>query len=205
MKKVWTLIVLLIVLSACGSGGVAETNSSAIALIIPTPVIPTAPIPTPTIALAPDLLLAYTDRGMNCPLMSDIVARVLQQELTLNVERREYENADQLFAALASYEKEKEIILTLCFLDPADREPYLAQYYDYITQIGGRISHNEQGKHLIMAKASIVIPLETRYPLLYEFFQSLDFANESFIEQDAQQWIETHRDQVEGWLGNKKD
>ena len=154
---------------------------------------------TPTKAPA-DLRFGVTDRGMNCPLMTEIVARILEEEQGVSVEIVEYETTDELFAALAS--KEKEIELTLCVADPEDRS-YITKHVGYIKQIGDAIWESEEAKWLVMVNGTFLNPLETEMPCVYDFFQKLNFDETDFQEQEAKTWVENHADAIDSWRSCK--
>ncbi|MGB0386399.1 MAG: serine/threonine protein kinase [Ardenticatenaceae bacterium] len=151
---------------------------------------------TTTPAVSADLRLGVTDRGMNCRLMSEIVALILEQERDRTVEIVEYESPDELFAALAS--KEKEIELTLCVADPQDRS-YITKHVGYTKLIGDAIWESEAKKWLVMVNGTFATPLETDMPCVYDFFQKLKFEETHFQEQDAQAWLEKHTDAIQSW------
>lgn len=156
-------------------------------------VAPTITIP----ARAADLRFGVTDRGMNCPLITEIVALILTQERDLTVDIVEYETADDLFAALA-LTQQKQIDLTLCFLDPQDRS-YIAKHGGYINQIGDTIWEREEKKSLVMVNGTFINPLKTQMPCVDDFFQKLNFAETPFQEQQAQAWLEKHTDAIQLW------
>lgn len=152
------------------------------------------PIPTPTVTATPisDLRLGYTDRGMNCPLITEIVALALEEELAMSVGRSEYETAEDLFAALAS----GEVNLTLCFLDPEDR-PYIKEYLDKMRREYGYISQDK--------KLGIMVNLNS-FRIIQEmqcvnlFFKKIDFESHDFQNSTAKQWFDSHPEIIESWV-----
>ncbi len=147
----------------------------------------------------PDLRLGYIDRGLNCSLMSEISALVLEKEFALNVETIEYETLDDLFALLASTKESERIDLTLCFLDPTDRS-YISKYFGFTKQLGGAYWQDGSNKLLIMANASIVAPLEKEQPCIYNFFRQIRFQPDDFKDTiDASTWIQNNRAKIREW------
>lgn len=157
---------------------------------------------TVTVTLTPanvDLRLGYIDRGLNCALMSEISALILEQQFGLEIETIEYDTADDLFAQLASTKESTQIDLTLCFLDPTDRS-YISKYFGFTKQLGGAYWQNESSKLLIMANASIVAPLQKENPCIYSFFRRVRFEPTEFEEvNDAATWIQNNRAKIRQW------
>lgn len=166
------------------------------------------PISTPTgssiaptaepVAMDVDLRFGVTERGLNCALMTEIVALVLEEEENLKVEIIYYDSPDELYEVLASNSGEGKIDLTLCFLDPDDR-PYIKEYVGFTTQLGTAYWQDESSKFLIMANATVIAPLEKNNSCVYNFFQNLKFTEPSFKEQDAKTWIDNHLSTVRSW------
>lgn len=145
-----------------------------------------------------DLRFGVTERGLNCPLMTEIAALVLEEKEDLKAEIISYNSADELYEALASNSEEEKIDLTLCFLDPDDR-PYIREYVGLTTQLGTAYWQDEASKFLIMANATVVAPLEKNNACVYNFFQNFKFAKVSFEEQDAKTWVNNNRPTVRSW------
>lgn len=203
-----TLLILLIVsllISACGM--TQSPTASEIGLIIPTPSQPTPvhinTLPEEAEAITaedePELLLGVTDRGMNCPLISQIVAHVLEEEAGLSVGIIEYESAEALFASLVGRSDQKEIDLTFCFLDPDDRD-YLKLYPTDLKQIGEAIWQAKASpeKLLIMVNSSVFVKIQKKH-CLHDILAHLIFHDASFEEQDVERWLETHGELVQSW------
>lgn len=169
-----------------------------------TPIVAVEPTKNVTPALTAtssnlDLRVGYIDRGLNCPLISQISALVLEQEFGLSVDTIEYETVEELFATLASTNKTERIDLTFCFLDPTDR-PYISKSFAFIKVLGHNYLQYESNKLLIMANAAIVAPLKKEMPCVYGFFQKLKFKASDFKQaQDAATWIQNNRAAVRNW------
>lgn len=166
---------------------------------LPNEVVPTetaTPTPTPSNA---DLRLGYIDRGLNCSLISEISALILEEQFALEIEIIEYDTLDDLFAQLASTKERTRIDLTFCFLDPTDRS-YISKYFGFTKQLGGAYWQNDSTKLLIMANASIVAPLQQENPCIYNFFRRLKFEQKEFEEvEDAATWIQNNRAKIRQW------
>jgi hypothetical protein len=221
MRKLFIVLILSLLISACGM--TQSPTASEIALIIPTPShshsdldshsdsqatpvhinTPATALPEEaeaiTVTPEPELLLGVTDRGMNCPLISQIVANVLEEEAGLSVGIIEYESAEALFASLAGSSDQKEIDLTFCFLDPDDRD-YLKLYPTDLKQIGEPIWHAEASaeKLLIMVNSSIFAEIHEK-DCLHDILHHLIFDDASFEEQDVERWLETYSELVQSW------
>lgn len=145
-----------------------------------------------------DLRLGYIDRGLNCSLMSEITALVLEKQFGLQIEIIEYESLDELFALLGSTSRER-IDLTLCFLDPTDRS-YISKYFGFTKQLGGAYWQDDSNKLLIMANASIVAPLQKDQFCIYSFFRQIRFEPDDFKDTtNAEEWIQNNRAKVRQW------
>lgn len=159
-------------------------------------------VPTQKATFTPsnaDLRLGYIDRELNCSLMSEISALVLEKQFALNVETIEYETLDDLFALLASTNQSERIDFTLCFLDPTDRS-YISKYFGFTKQLGGAYWQDDSNKLLIMANASIVAPLEKEQPCIYNFFRQIRFNADDFEDTtDASTWIQNNRAKIREW------
>ena len=196
ISQVLIVVLMLLVISACSQEPPENPYGFTAPLVVTPTKTPTAthtPTATNTPTSMPDLRLGYTDRGMNCPLITEIVELALEQELGLSVERIKYETADGLFGALAKRKEEREIDLTLCFLDREDR-PYIQRYFHDINPIGDAYRQNEW---LIMINVALVVPL--RGDCVYRFFENIEFEDTPFQEQDAKTWIQNHSDEVQSW------
>ncbi|MGB0385453.1 MAG: hypothetical protein ACPGWR_11570 [Ardenticatenaceae bacterium] len=174
---------------------IALADITPIATIEPTVTITANPSQTPSQA---DLRLGYIDRGLNCPLITEISELVLEQKFGLSVELIEFDTPDELFVTLASTTEAERIDLTLCFWDPKDR-PYISKYFGFTKQLGGAYWQDNSNKLLIMANAAIVAPLEKEAPCIYAFFQNIKFEEPEFEPQDAAMWINEHRKAIRSW------
>lgn len=174
----------------------ATENPSVTALANPT-AISIAPTAEPA-AMEVALRFGVTERGLNCPLMTEIVALVLEEKENLKVEIISYDSPSKLYEVLASNEGEEKIDLTLCFLDPDDR-PYIKEYVGFTTQLGTAYWQDDSSKFLIMANATVIAPLEKNKSCVYNFFQNFKFTESSFEEQDAKTWVDNHSSTVRSW------
>lgn len=220
MRTLLIVLITSLLISACGM--TESPTGSEVALVIPTPsqlsavdtpaVAPIEEAEVITVTPEPDLLLGVTDRGMNCPLISQIVAHLLTEEAGLSVRMIEYESAEALFAALAASDQpsplpimgEEEGVradLTFCFLDPADRS-YLKRYPTDLKQIGEPIWHAKGSpeKLLIMVNSAVFVDIHEK-DCAHDLLHDLRFDDASFEEQEVEPWLETHRELVESWGG----
>lgn len=214
MKKILAVMILLLfALSACSNLNQPEPTPD-ILLIIPTPVLPTPtatataipPIVTaePIVKATPGafhLTLGYFDREPACVAVTEMVARLLEEQVEdLTVERIEYDRrSNALYDVLAARTMAQEIDLTLCFFDPTDRI-YLRLFLDELKQIGATVWGDEEERMLIIANQKSRSKLKDERPCLYRFFQQLEFGDSSPDELEPERWLATHRDEVEAWL-----
>lgn len=153
---------------------------------------PTA-LPSAT-AIPIDLYLGDVDRGINCPFITEVAVLVLEQELNLNISVTHFDSADNLFNALA----QKEVDLTLCYLDPDDRAK-MKDNLGHMRQIGSTYWSDQQGKLQIWANGSSKAHLRDDMPCVLYFFEHLKITDIT-PDMPAQQWVQNHADQVQSWI-----
>ena len=213
MRNVLIIIVLSLVLSACGRQR-TDANAPSILLIIPTAThtaipIPTAteiaiptstPLPTSTPTPSPKplhLVFGVFEQEPACQLITKIVSEVLEENIAeASVETIQYDRrTNELFTKLAARKTVKEIDLTFCFYDPQDRI-YLRLFLDEIKQIGATLWQNEGMRMLIMANVESRMQLKQDHLCVYKFLQKLNFGKSAFPEQDVDQWVNQKREVV---------
>ncbi len=177
-------------------------------LVIPTPTIivseditstSSKPTYTPTTLPSPspiliDLHLGDVNRGMNCPFITEVVLLVLERELNLNISVTHFDSADNLFDAL----NQREIDLTLCYIDPDDRTR-MKDHLGHIRQIGSTYWSDEQGKLQIWANGSSKSYLRDEMSCVLHFFEDLKITDIT-SNITPQQWVQNHIDQVQTWM-----
>lgn len=202
----WLIGWLFLLMVACTQN--TQIPGSSTSLVIPTattivqvntietliePTQTATALPSPT-AIPIDLYLGDVDRGINCPFITEVAVLVLEQELNLNISVTHFDNADNLFNALT----EREVDVTLCYIDPDDRTK-MKDYLGHIRQIGSTYWDDQQGKLQIWANGSSKADLRDDMPCVLDFFENLKITD---ITSDipAQQWVQNHADQIQGWM-----
>ena len=138
-----------------------------------------------------DFRLGYTDRGMNCPLITEIIALILKQEEGVNVESLAYDSADELFAALA----QRDVDLTLCYIDPDDR-PQIKKRLGDIRQIGSHYWNDGPRKLQIWANGSAKVDLRDKMPCIIHLFEELNLMGLSFQEDNPKAWLQNYGNEI---------
>ncbi len=154
------------------------------------PSLPPSPTPAPV-----NLRLGYTERGMNCSFITEIVVLILKQELNLNIEVETFNTANDLFTALA----EQEIDVTLCYIDPDDRTKMKGRL-GCIRQIGVNYWSDGQSKLQIWANGRSKANIRNQMPCALRFFEDLKLTEITFQESVAQAWIQNHANEVQAWI-----
>ena len=152
--------------------------------------LPPSPTPAPV-----NLRLGYTERGMNCSFITEIVVVVLKQELNLNIEVKTFNTANDLFTALA----EQEIDVTLCYIDPDDRTKMKGRLGS-IRQIGVNYWSDGQSKLQIWANGKSKANIRNQMPCALRFLEDLKLTEITFQESVAQAWIQNHANEVQAWI-----
>lgn len=161
----------------------------------PTPQLPTA-TPTP----AADYVLGYLHERPVCRFVSEIMAALLEEKLSLQIHLRSYAGAEQLYAALAHTSEQGDWLdFTFCYLHPADSQ-YLGQFGSGLKLIGSAYGQNANQRWHLVSFSGHYVELRTKQPCLYTLFaDQIDFGNLEFSEPDAAAWIANHSEQVTAW------
>ena len=179
---------------------VAPTAVAAIALAtqaVPATVAPT-PVATNTAETPADLRIGYTERALDCKLVTDIVQLVLERQMGFHIAKIHFKNADDLFAALASTTSGDRVDLTLCYIDPDDRT-YLGNYGSSLRFLDGNYGESNKKKFYAVINSALISPLKAQQPCLHSFLTKLDFADMQFQDQDATQWLAKNSVRVSAW------
>ncbi len=183
-RKLPYKIVIFVVLAII----IASLFSTLLPEIIAPPAVTLTPTPIP------DLRLGYVDRGMGCPLVTEITELILERDLKprVIVESRKYDTPGELFTALES----EEIDLTMCFLYPDDKDYKSTR----IAQIGSFYRESDRGRWQIFASDSSRARLrEEGYPYcVYDALRKIKI--ESLDPPDADRWIKEHWNEVKDWI-----
>jgi hypothetical protein len=161
-------------------------------------------VATPTIA-APSTPVADFTLGTlagrpGCDQATEIVALLLQQRFHLTIAQRAFNNADDLYAALAhTTEPAGWIDFTFCYLFPDDGD-YFARFGSQLKLLGSGYARHDGQRWYLVAFSGHFIDLRTNRACLYHFFtEQLDFGDLQFTEADANGWLANHADQAATW------
>lgn len=171
----------------------------AAAQVSPTILSPTS---TPTTALNTknSIRLGYMARDENCEFFTQVASLVWQQEQGIAVTVETFGSRDELYQALTSTADPHHIDLTLCFVDPDDRD-YLVKYAGGMHVIGK--TYWEQGPKKLLAMANPASPLLMNPDLACanRYIQKQDYTQLQITTSSAAAWIDANRLLVQSWLG----
>ncbi|MFN8494076.1 MAG: hypothetical protein U0350_41140 [Caldilineaceae bacterium] len=188
--------------------------------LAPTPVPPTSAPPTaavaavvatatalPTIALpiatntpeAPvDLRIGYTERSVDCALISQIVKLVLERQMKLHIATLHFKTTDDLFAGLAATTGGDRVDLTFCYIDPDDRT-YLGSYGSSLRFLDGNYGQSGKQKFYAVINSALISRLKTEQPCMHSFLKKLDFGDVQFQGKNAEQWLNDNNARIAAW------
>lgn len=169
--------------------------AAATATAMPTIAMPTATY-TPEAPAA--LRIGYTERSVDCKLITDIVQLVLERQMKFHIAVLHFKTTDDLFAALASTTGHDRVDLTFCYIDPDDRS-YLANYGSNLRFLDGNYGQNGKQKFYAVINSALITRLRTEQPCMHNFLKKLDFGDMQFQGKDAAQWISENNASVAAW------
>ena len=155
---------------------------------LPEPTLTPASTSTPTIE--PDVRFGVVAREDGCVAFSEVAQNALA-ELDLVVELVDFNDSDALFAALA----DRDVDLTLCFQDPADRS-YLTEYVGFMRTIDAPYFDGENSRLQVMLNAANVVPFREEKPCMLNFLRELTF--DAPIEA-VDDWLVENESTVAAW------
>ncbi|MGB0385452.1 MAG: hypothetical protein ACPGWR_11565 [Ardenticatenaceae bacterium] len=159
-----------------------------------------APVVTPTSSSLSKIRFGVTDRYVDCHVVTQVATLVLENELDVKSEIVLYDTVDDLFSGLA----EREIDLTLCYLDPSDRRRISGKnkekFGNHMRQIGSYYWNIGSSKLQIWAHVQSRANWREQAPCLLSFFENLRFRERKFQKEDAKAWIQNHMDEVQTWV-----
>lgn len=178
----------------------------------PTPVPPTPAPPTATNAPAVEPTLppptvdsdlfriGFANRGYGCPVVSQIVARIIEEQFATPTELISYDTVEGMFVAVAN----NEVKMTLCYLDPEDRELLRGDNKRTIgfkmVQLGSQYWENEGQKLQMWVNLPTMGELrEADRSCLLNFLYSLRFEESDLQALEADSWLSEHGAEIEEW------
>ncbi|MGB0384352.1 MAG: hypothetical protein ACPGWR_05965 [Ardenticatenaceae bacterium] len=189
-----SVVLVWLMISACGVDEAPTAPSpptrtpfiiaSATPMPISTPTAIPTPTSTPTHIAVPDLRLGVINRGMNCPFISEVIEVALEQKSGVIVERVWYDTPEELFAALASIEEEREIDLTLCVIYPDDMD-YFAMYPDHTRLIGDDFVPSTDYQELLIINAAFESSLKNM-TCAYNLLKKMNFPEKNMQDMEAE-------------------
>lgn len=157
------------------------------------PALPAAPPVTNTPARRADFRIGYLERNDGCALATEIVQRILEQELGYRVERVAFASAGELFAGFAG-ELANRIDWTMCYNTPAD-QPYLAQNGTLLSLIGEGYS----ASYAIVSSRAMQRVLQQELPCVYTLLKTFKLTDEDLRTSSAASWLVDHQALVQTW------
>ncbi|MEZ4658446.1 MAG: hypothetical protein R2911_12810 [Caldilineaceae bacterium] len=174
----------------------------------PTPVPPTAtdtptvaPTESPTPVDTAAFHIGFANRGYGCPLVSQIVERILEERLDTSTALVNFDTVESMFRAVAN----NEIDMTLCYLDPDDREILRGDNKRTIgfkmVQLGSQYWENGNQKLQMWVNLPTMSELRTtEHTCMLNFFYSLRFVESDLQTIDVDDWLDTHAADIDGWV-----
>lgn len=173
---------------------VTVTQSPA-ATVTATALLPTnTPLPRVTATSPPDILFGILDRGLDCSVATEIIEQLFESEFDISTETVRFNTREALFDALAN----GSIDITLCFLDPADRE-LMQEKLGHISQLGSSYRSYEGNDLQIWANGTVKTNWRQDFPCILRLFGTLDMTTVAFSDQDAEMWLQANAATVAEW------
>lgn len=173
----------------------------------PVAAAPAAPAAEPTVAPEPptpgpaaDVILGTVQGAPECNFFSQVTKEILARELQLSVNVIEFNNTDELYLALANRQKERQVDVSLCFVDPHDRT-YLRQYFGFVKQLSEIYWQSGSTRLQVITNSGLVAKLQQEQPCVYRLFKNLKFEGDQVPTQDPTQWVESNSELVQRWTG----
>ncbi len=167
----------------------------ATATALPTIAIPTA---TNTPEAPADLRIGYTERSVDCALISQIVKLALEQQLKLHITTLHFKTTDDLFAGLAATTGGDRVELTFCYIDPDDRA-YLSSYGSSLRFLDGNYGQIGKQKFYAVINSALISRLKADQPCMHNFLKKLDFGDVQFQGKTAEQWLNDNSARIAAW------
>ena len=173
----------------------------------PTPVPPTAteqpqlePTATSELVDSGAFRIGFANRGYGCSTVSEIVARIMEERLGTSAALINYDSVEEMFVAVAN----NEIDMTLCYLDPDDRELLRGENKRTIgfkmVQLGSQYWDNEGKKLQMWVSLPVMSELRTaERSCMLNFFYSLRFAETDLQAVDVNSWMAAHAAEIDEW------
>lgn len=174
----------------------------------PTPAPPTAtdaptlvPTESPTPVDTAEFHIGFANRGYGCPVVSQIVERILEERLDTSTALVNFETVESMFRAVAN----NEIDMTLCYLDPDDRELLRGDNKRTIgfkmVQLGSQYWENGDQKLQMWVNLPTMSELRaTDRTCMLNFFYSLRFVESDLQTIDVNGWLESHEFDIDEWV-----
>ncbi|MCB9147268.1 MAG: hypothetical protein H6641_00790 [Caldilineaceae bacterium] len=176
--------------------------------IPPTPAPPTAtdtptilPTESPTPVDATAFHIGFANRGYGCPVVSQIVERILEDRLDTATELISFDTVESMFRAVAN----NEIDMTLCYVDPDDRELLRGDNKRTIgfkmVQLGSQYWESDEQKLQMWVNLPTMSALRAAdHTCMLNFFYSLRFVESDLQIIDVNSWLNAHAADIDEWV-----
>ncbi|MCB0092017.1 MAG: hypothetical protein KDE54_29205, partial [Caldilineaceae bacterium] len=176
--------------------------------IPPTPAPPTAtdtptilPTESPTPVDATAFHIGFANRGYGCPVVSQIVERILEDRLDTATELISFDTVESMFRAVAN----NEIDMTLCYVDPDDRELLRGDNKRTIgfkmVQLGSQYWESDGQKLQMWVNLPTMSLLRAAdHTCMLNFFYSLRFVESDLQIIDVNSWLNAHAADIDEWV-----
>ena len=150
---------------------------------------------TNTLAPPADIRLGDVDREENCKFFTDIVQLVLTSRLICALRVFICPRVDDLFAALGANEPSASVDITLCYIDPDDRN-YLEQYGSSFRLMNGNYAEHNNKKLFVIGNSAFVTQQKMQGSCGYSFLRDFNLTGLPLQGKDAAQWLEQNSEHV---------
>ena len=173
---------------------VTPITEIAATITAPPPTMPPPTLPPPIVPPTPaaDFQLGYVDRGDNCPLITEIMQRIMEKVFTYKVATVAFTDPDALFAGVASTDPQQRVDWTLCYTDPDDRS-YLEKHSGFLIVVGGAYRRSNGKGYLIMSNGPVKQIIQQERPCIVELLKKFKMEDADLSGQTAANWLAQHQ------------
>ena len=157
------------------------------------------PSPAPTVMPSGDLVMGMVDERDACAFVADILIEVFAERFELDVVSVSFDTIEELYIPLlGSATEDASVDLTLCQMDPADRE-LLRIKGDAVALIGSTYASNDGQRYLVVANADAATELRREQSCAYEFLSKMNFGDLSELPLEPTEWLAQNSDLIDEW------
>lgn len=154
---------------------------------------PVVPLATPTAQA--DILMGLLDRGQSCTTMTQVTARIMEEQLGVTVDFAAFSNATEMIEALAQH----TIDITMCYKDPDDRQ-LMREFLGSIRQVGSQHMAGDGYKLQLWANDAAKAEMREQTPCVLDLLEKIDFTDVDLVAGNADTLIQANRAAIAQWL-----